>query len=305
MKAPLPTRPLTPPEAAALLPRRRLMLASLAGFGGLGLASAAGAKTLLVPDDVLEDFQRFLGGRDPLRLRDFGGAHSRRDVVEVALLLQAVAEPRPDWDQQFSLQAMPTDARLKLELRAGRALCSSTTYWSVDLLDPREPLLVSAPMVLDGEFEAGLYTLPSNTKALAARDLDAVRGLSLLSSRNWRVDWTTLEQLGVRRLLHVGNWRQMPRMLAHGRADALLAPFQLGDDMALQAEGLRLVPIPGIKIALRGTRHYLISRLHPHGAAFRERLDAGIAQLRRQGLLQQAYQQSGFFNRQVRNWQTL
>lgn len=303
MKAPLPTRPRTPPEAATLLPRRRLMLASLAGFGGLGPALASTAKTLLVPDDVLEDFQRFLGGRDPLGLRDYGGPHSRRDVVEVVLLLQAVAQP--DWARQLSLQAMPTDARLKLELRSGRALCSTTTYWSVDLRDPREPLLVSAPMVLDGEFEAGLYTLPSNAKALAARDRDAVRGLTLLSNRHWRVDWATLEQLGVRRLLYVGNWRQMPRMLAHGRADALLAPFQPGDDMALQAEGLRLVPIPGIKIALRGTRHYLISRLHPQGEAFRERLDAGIAQLRRQGLLQQAYQQSGFFNRQVRHWQTL
>lgn len=278
-------------------------LAGLAGFGALGQAAPGATETLLVPDDVLQDFQRFLAGRDPLRLRDYGGPHSRRDVVEVALLLQALAEP--DWARRFRLQAVPTDARLKLELRSGRALSSSTTFWSVDQRDPQDPLLVSAPMVLDGEFEAGTYSLPSNRRAQAARSLDDVRDLTLLSNRHWQVDWATLEQIGVRKILHVGNWRQMPRMLAHGRADALLAPFQPGKDMALLAEGLRLVPIPGIKIKLRGTRHYLISRLHPQGVAFRERLDAGIAQLRRQGLLQQAYEQSGFFKRQVRNWQTL
>lgn len=303
MKAslPFPREPL--PAHPGRLPRR-LLPAALGALIGLAPSLARGTEkqALLVPVDVLEDFWRFIFGRDPLRLRDFGGAHSRRDVVEVVMLLQALADS--DWAQRFPLQAVPNGTRLRLQLQAGLALSSATTYWQQDAEAEHESIELSAPLVLDGEFEAGFDALPSNRRALACRTLDDVRQLTVLSSRAWRVDWTTLERLGFKRLMHAVSWRQMPRMLDHGRADVALAPFRNSADLALTAEGVRLVPIPGIKIALRGTRHYLISRRHPQSEAFRQRLDEGIAALRRQGLVHQAYEQSGFFNRQVRHWQT-
>lgn len=60
-----------------------LLCTALAG------ARAEPAQRVLVPNDVLQDFERFLDGRDPLQLQQFGGVHARRDVVELALLLQA------------------------------------------------------------------------------------------------------------------------------------------------------------------------------------------------------------------------
>lgn len=258
----------------------------------------------LVPDDVLLDYQRFLGGRPPAEVTDFGGAHARRDVAEVVLIHQALAQAT--FASALDMLARPTDARLKLDLRAGLAACTATTYWRGDFADKEPGLLFSLPLVEDGEFEAGLYTVPSNRLALAARSLDDLRRLRLLSNRDWHVDWQTLIQLGLQeRLQHVGNWSLMPRMLQSGRADVLLAPFQPGEGMLLKVEGITLVPVPGLKISMHGTRHYVLSAKHPASAQLAPALDAGLQALRRSGQLRRAYTQSGFFHPAVKDWTRL
>ncbi|MGM9482089.1 hypothetical protein ACS5PN_12955 [Roseateles sp. NT4] len=279
--------------------------------GLLGLAAgsllptwAAGEPLLpaLIPDDVLLDYQRFLAGRDPAAITDYGGALSRRDVVEVVLIHQALA--RQDRKLRLSMAPMPTSQRLQAELRIGHAACSATTYWREDFPQP-DGLLFSDAVLLEGEFEAGLYTTPGNAQALAARQLRDVQQLRVLSNNTWRVDWQTLEQLGMANLQHVASWNLMPRMLQQGRADLLLAPFQPTPDMALVVDGVRLVPIPGLKVSMRGTRHFLVSATHALGPRLLDQLNAGLARLRQQGLVRRAYEQSGFFNAKVAGWTRL
>jgi hypothetical protein len=251
---------------------------------------------------VLLDYQRFLAGRDPAAITDYGGPQSRRDVVEVVLIHQALA--RQDRTLRLGMAPMPTSQRLQAELRIGHAACSATTYWREDFPRP-DGLLFSDPLLQDGEFEAGFYTTPANAHALAARKLADVQRLRVLSNNTWRVDWLTLEQLGVTRLQHVASWNLMPRMLQQGRADVLLAPFQPTPDLALVVDGIRLVPIPGLKVGMRGTRHFLVSATHPLGPRLRDQLNAGLAWLRQQGLVKRAYEQSGFFNAKVGSWARL
>jgi hypothetical protein len=293
--------PATPPSDAAHLGRRGLL--GLAA-GTLLPAWAAGAPLLpaLIPDDVLLDYQRFLAGRAPTAVTDYGGPQSRRDVVEVVLIHQALA--RQDRTLRLSMAPMPTSQRLQAELRIGHAACSATTYWREDFPKP-DGLLFSDPVLREGEFEAGLYTMPGNAQALAARHLGDVQQLRVLSNNTWRVDWLTLEQLGITRLQHVASWNLMPRMLQQGRADLLLAPFQPTPDLAMAVDGVRLVPIPGLKVSMRGTRHFLVSATHPLGPRLREQLNAGLAWLRQQGLVRRAYEQSGFFNAKVAAWARL
>lgn len=305
--------PLMSPEPTGLpraCSRRRL----LAGLGaGLGLGLLAGSPALattperlpiVVSDDVLRDYRRFLAGREPLEVQDFGGPHGRRDVAELVLLHKALAEgggPR-----STELLERPTSTRLKADLRAGVGACTGTSYWRRDFEDEDPDLLFSQPVLENGEFEVGLYTMPGNHLAQSARGLDDLRRLRLLSNREWRVDWETLVQLGLGdRLHHVSNWSNMPRMLQGGRADALLAPFQPGVDMVMQVDGITLLPIRGLKISMRGTRHYVLSRRHPDMAALLRQLDTGLQNLRRSGLIRQAYTQSGFFHPEVKRWTRL
>jgi hypothetical protein len=122
-----------------------------------------------------------------------------------------------------------------------------------------------------------------------------------LSNKTWLVDWRNLDRLGLR-AQHVTNWELMPKMVAAGRADFLLAPFQATPDLGLQVGQVRLLPIPGIKIGMQGTRHYLISKAHPDGPRLQAALNSGLQVLRQQGVIRKAYVQSGFFNSTVRDW---
>ncbi|MEJ6005934.1 hypothetical protein WG899_10280 [Paucibacter sp. AS339] len=294
--------------SAASLTRRASLLQLLvmpalpALLGATPVQAAQSSEPLLAagPADVMADFQRFLNQRDPLSISDFGGPYSRRDVAEVLLLHQALQAGA--WTSSLRFLDMPSGERLLREIGSGHAICSATCYWSEDIAGAEADLTLSLPVLGQGEFEVGLYALPSNRQALAAKTLDDVRRLRVLSNRNWVVDWRTLDRLGLEQRQHVTNWELMPKMLAAGRADFLLAPFQASPDLSLQVGQVKLIPIPGIKIAMQGTRHYLISRNHPEGAQLKARLDAGLQVLRQQGRIRKAYTQSGFFNPAVSQW---
>ena len=70
---------------------RRGLLGGTAGALLPGWAMAEPLLPALIPDDVLRDYQAFLAGRDPVAITDYGGPLSRRDVVEVVLIHQALA----------------------------------------------------------------------------------------------------------------------------------------------------------------------------------------------------------------------
>lgn len=266
------------------------------------LAAAQPLLPALIPDDVLRDYQQFLAGRDPMTIAHYGGPLSRRDVVEVVLIHQALG--RQDPTLRLGMAPMPSSQRLQAELRMGHSACSATSYWRDDFPQP-DGLLFSDPLLLEGEFEVGLYTTPANTRALAARTLADLQQLRVLSNDTWRVDWQTLGRLGITRVQHVTRWNLMPHMLHQGRADVLLAPFQSTPDLSLVVDGVRLVPVPGLKVSMRGTRHFLVSATHELGPRLRDQLNAGLASLRQQGLIRRAYEQSGFFNAKVAGWTRL
>lgn len=254
-----------------------------------------------VPADVLEDYQHYLRGRNPLSVEDFGGPFARRDVVEVVLLQQALKLGK--WLDSVVLTPMPSAARMRKEIELGNAICGATSFWRDDAREGN--FLLSAPLINKGEFEVGLYTAESNSRALRAKTLEDVRKLTALSNHDWTVDWHTLEQLRITNRLHTWTWDSMPRMVEAGRADFLLAPFQPTRDLSLTVGSVRLVPIPNIKITLDGTRHFLISPTHPHSHALLDKLNAGLSHLHSHGTIRKAYTQAGFYNSHVANWTRL
>lgn len=273
----------------------------LAAWPWLAQAQRPGAE-ILVPHDVRQDFDRFLAGRGVTDLRHYGGPHARRDVVELALLLQALS--LGGQSALPSLASVPTAPRLIRELALGHGLMSGTTYWRADVDAPQD-FLFSPAMVQDGEFVVGLYTLPERADVLASRDLAEVKDWRFVSNRHWRVDWASLQALGVTQLVHADLWEAMPRMLRAGRADVLLAPFQPTPDLALVVDGITLLPVPGLKVALRGTRHYLLAKRHPAATRWAEALGRGLKLLQEQGAVRRAYQESGFFSSAVTGWRLL
>lgn len=255
--------------------------------------------TILVPPDVWADYQTLVDGRDPLEITDFSGPGSRRDVVEVILMQQALDRSGADFELRFETEA---DYSKTLEaLVDGRAIASATSAWRSDLSERWEDLYITTAVIEHGQFEAGFYTPVDNIDALEASTDSELRRLKGVSSRNWVIDWQTLNAFGAR-VSHADTWGDMVSSVLNGQQDYLLAPFQQTEGLALTLNEGTLVPIPGVKIGLTGSRHFAISRSHPDGSYFNASLHLGLMRLKKAGVVIQAYEDAGFINREVKDW---
>ena len=259
--------------------------------------------SILLAADVHEDYLDFVHGRDVLTIDDYSGPGSRRDVIEVVLFRQAL--DAGNWEGRVRFVAANSYQRIVKEIETGRSLASATSVWYADLALSPDHYHISVPVIENGQFEAGLYARPDNMKAMAARDLDAVKALRTVSNESWTADWNTLEALGLNELHSVVEWLPMVRMVDAGRVDFLLAPFQPTADFSLEVDGIRLLPIPGVKLGLQGSRHFGVSRRHPLGDRFFLALNTGLRALKATGRIERAYRESGFFNRRVADWTML
>lgn len=258
---------------------------------------------VLIPRDVLADYNRFLNGRNVLEINTFIGEGSRRDVVEVILMQQALSLGGINTPIEF----IQHDAyqRILIELHQGRAHITATSNWLTDLKAIQDQILITHPIINNGEFEAGFYTLPNNQHAQSAKNIVDIRLLSIVSSKGWKVDWNTLSKLKMNKLKNNISWLSMVRMVNAGRVDMLLAPFQATEDLSLTVENIRLIPIPNVKIGLQGSRHFGISKHYSHAKQLASGFNRGLSRLITQGVIKKAYSQSGFINARVANWKKL
>lgn len=257
---------------------------------------------IVIPGDVKRDYELFLDGRNPIEITDYSGLESRRDVVEVILIQQALVLGGISDPIRFIVAS--SHARIIKQVHSGTALMSGNSIW-YDLLNDRDLLYVSEAVIEKGQFEAGLYTILENQKTLSAKSLLDVRSLTAVSSKAWIIDWQTLNSMKMSSLINTVKWSSMVKMVAKGRADFLLAPFQPSKDMSFSPEGVHLVPVQNIKIGLQGTRHFAVSKRHPKGKEAIKALDAGILLLKEQGIINKAYSESGFFNEAVKDWKKI
>ncbi len=287
------------------LPQSRFFGLRLCGLL-LGLFAswlAAAAPIIAVNEDILPDYYRFLQGRSPDEVSYYGGPGARRDVIELVLLQQAVR--LGGFTREIQLQAEQSYLRSLRDIADGRFITSAGLVWQSDIAGQSDAYYTSRALVKDGEFIVGIYTSPANHKALAAGEQTAISRLTAVTSSQWKTDIKTLAELGIHHPILSPSWVNMVRMLAAGRADISLAPFQQTPDMSITVGGIKLVPVPGVKVALSGSRHWPISRKHPDGQAFYEALEKGLILLEERGVIRQAYSDCGFFHPAIVDWKLL
>ncbi|MFY0663919.1 MAG: hypothetical protein JXQ97_04795 [Natronospirillum sp.] len=278
---------------------RNLLILALISVLLLNTASASD-NTILVPPDVLRDYHTLIGDRDPLTITDYAGPGSRRDVVELVLLQQAIAAAGVHFDLTFVEE--PDYAATLDALSNGTALASGTSAWLNDLTPLHQHLYITTALIGRGEFEAGFYVHPDNQSALEVGQTQAIQQLTGISSRHWQADWNTLSELPLDALLHSDTWPGMVDAVMNGGADFLLAPFQTSESMRLTVDNGVLVPIPGIKLGLVGSRHMAISRRHVEGPFFNSVVHLGLLRLKKDGTVRKAYTDAGFLHPEVEDW---
>ena len=100
----------------------------------------------------------------------------------------------------------------------------------------------------------------------------------------------------------MSQFTQMTDMIIKGRADVMLAGFYNSDDLSFTQDGHKFMPINGFKVSLPDSRHFVVSRGQAQNKAIFAMLEKGLAVLRKKGLIEKAYKQSGFINEQVQHW---
>ena len=256
----------------------------------------------LLPD-IKNDYQLFLANRTPEEISFFGGPHARRDVAELILMQQALA--LGGFKRQIKFIDEENYFRSIRNVAEGKTLSISGTIWLQDLNQVKDRVFISPAVVREGEFLVGLYTSPNNQRALNSKTLAELSQLKAVSSRQWKPDLQALQTLGFHKIMYTPNWVNMARMLNVGRVDITLAPFGRSPDLHINVDNIKLVPIPGVKVIIAGSRHWPISQKHPYGAEFDAALSKGIRLLREQGTIERAYRESGFFHPEVADWTLL
>lgn len=287
----------------------------LVAFALLLLSGAASAVDLLVGQHAYTGYREFVGDRNPLQINDFSGVESRREVVEIILLQQALRRGGLNEPINFVVRPLSYLRRIRLVKDGSFALWANTA-WLNEAQPLEQDVYISKPVIERGEYIVGLYVHPGNTKALSARSLSDIQELEAVSNKSWSADWDTLSSLGISKVYSSTNWHGYARFLASGHADFTLSPFQPSPGSKLlykrrSSDGgdvrdvIALVPIPGVQVYLDDSRHWIVSRKHPQGKALFQTLEKGLLQLREDGVRKQALMQSGFIPPVIAGRETL
>ncbi|MBY0574874.1 MAG: HAMP domain-containing histidine kinase [Undibacterium sp.] len=254
------------------------------------------------PNDVLDDYALFLGERAIEDITTFSGPHSRRDVVELALFIRTTKAILPN----VALNMHPVDSYAAgiEQLRSGVLDALATTSWASDLEPYQAEINISSDIIQEGQSQVGIYSRANNVLALSCKNLQDFSLLRIVSNRDWSADWNTLHNLGNNQCVDIKTWRQMVYMVSSGEVDALLAPFPNGDDLQIEVEGCKLVPIPNIKLSLCGSRHFAANK-NKHGLWITEQVFPELKKLVENGSFAKAMSECGFFNQETKDWTIL
>lgn len=247
---------------------------------------------IFIRDDVYEDYQKFVAGRDVLAITDFQSPFMRRDVADMVLLQQALA--LGGFQRTFSYLPGKVNFRNTKMLETGELLLSFDTYWLSDAKALADKVLISDAVIKKGQYLAGIYTSPKNTKALKLNTLADFNHLTAVSTPKWRTDWQTISALPLKQLVREDEWLSQARMVHMQWVDIMLMPFVNSKDGEYKLEQIHLKLVPKVAVLLDDSRHFVVSRQHPASVEAYSALQRGLAELEKNGRIQQLYREAGF-----------
>jgi methyl-accepting chemotaxis protein len=248
---------------------------------------------------VAESFTKWTQQTPVERITDFRTPFANRPTVDFVLQVQALIASGLEFE--YELRVSDNTARTAHEVTQGYADLAAETVWDVE----QEGLIGTSPVIRNGDFEKGLYTVPANDRMLKAKSLDDVRAFGGVTVVSWIVDVRTLKGMGVRHIEQVLKFENVIAALGERRADFTLLEFAATDDMSVTQRGVRLVPVSGCKVCLPGSRSWAVSKKSPHATVLIDALERGLQRLRSEGRIEHAYRESGFFHPKVVDWKRL
>jgi hypothetical protein len=252
---------------------------------------------------LIDGFENWTAGQSWAEIRQFKNENATRPVVDLVLELQALKAGGLDFDFEL-VRTLRYDLSVK-EVFEGRADLSAETIWDSEIPTGAPTLLKTASVIQDGEFVKGIYVLPTRSDMLKITSIGELRSHIGIVVGGWSVDTHTLEKMNINQLVRAVVPAVSFRQMMAGKADFTLYEFSANPDMSVEAGGVRLVPVPNCKVALAGSRSWVVSKNGASAQEIYQALNAGLAILRNNGTIERAFRESGFFDPRVNDWKRL
>ena len=244
----------------------------------------------------------------PQQLACSHGQYLSRGVLDMVILQKALKSG--GWPGKIHFTQLPNGERMRYEIAAGKVMCSATVMWDSHFGPETRK---SEPTIAKGGYTKGIYLARDvlrRNKINTPEDLVRVGAVGC-TVRSWKVDIAALEKLDNRPLRLIPRKDLLFRLLAFSGKPIYytLLEFSGRDDLSisepLAAQKVIFLPLPGVKVALDGSMHYMVSRKFPGNQSFFKALNSGLRRLKQEGLIRRLYTLGGIYNTRVANWQTI
>ena len=229
--------------------------------------------------------------------------NASRPVVDLLLELQALKAGGLDFD--FELVKKLNYEQAKIEVIEGRAELTAETIWGDEIAANPNELLKSEEVIRNGEFTKGVYVISTNAKMLQLTTVDELRDSVGVVVASWSLDVRTMEEMKLKDLVKAPRPEAVFSAIQKKQADFTLAEFSSAPDMSTLFGEFKFVPVPNCKVAIMGSRSFIVSKVSPEATAIHGALVGGLKILRDNGTIERAYRESGFFNPRVADWKRL
>lgn len=225
---------------------------------------------------------------------------ANRPIAEIVLVQQALKAAGLPVTIQFIIT--PNAARDIAFVKDGTALMAGHTVFATDL---SEDLYSTEAIIPINSFTKGIYTTPENNRLLQIKNLDELQQFRAISSTAWTADWMTLQEMDLANMYSAPTYESMIKMVAEGRGDFALLEFPPQKDLGLTLFGISLIPVPGLKVGIKNSRHFVVSKRHPDGRKIFMALEQGLQILKKQGRIDRYMREVGFYNQWVKDWKLI
>ena len=291
------------PMRLNLNPSRLLAVMVLFVAGSVATAQAKTHLRIATTADAMDAFNNWTTATSWQNIANFKNGNASRPVVDLVLQLQALRAGGLDFD--FELVRALTYELAKQEVFAGNADLSAESIWSPEIDANSATVFKSEPVLAKGEFVKGLYGLPTNATLMKLSGAADFKDLTVAVVSTWDFDQKTIQTLGLKGVVKVATPELAYKAVQNGRADFMLDEFSANPDLHMIRGGVKLVPVPGFKVALVASRSYIVAKKAADADAILKALTAGLQTLKDNGTVTRAYTESGFFNASVANWKLL
>jgi methyl-accepting chemotaxis protein len=250
---------------------------------------------------VAESLAKWTAQVDVQDIENFNSPHANRQTVDLVLQLQALHAGGLEFD--YEMIVLPNHGRAVIEVMQGYVDLTAETVMESEV-DPKKGILTEG-IIREGEFEKGIYVLPTNKEILKVTSVEQLRHYAGATVFNWSVDLKLLQDLEVKRIDRSSCIENVAQMIQSGRTDFTLLEFASASDISTVINGVKLVPIPNCKVALPAVRSFVVSKGSANAEAIAEAFAKGIKILRANGRITQAFQESGFFHPVASRWTRL